>query len=149
MRRASVLGLLFIGCSARATPAQSKHTAAEPHVALARVDVGHGSAAFVLEGGNIFGTRVLYGTDFGNTRDARIQEQELSLLISAGFDGPSIVKAGTSTPAEFLGLSELGSLAVGKRASFLVLAQDPSADPHTLSQPVAVYTDGKLISAGM
>lgn len=95
------------------------------------------------------GARVLYGTDFGNTRDTRIQEQEISLLVLAGFDGASIVKAGTSTPAEFLGLSELGSLAVGKRASFLVLAADPSTDPHTLSAPVAVYVDGKLISAGM
>jgi imidazolonepropionase-like amidohydrolase len=95
------------------------------------------------------GARVLYGTDFGNTKDTRIQEQELSLLVLAGLDGASIVKAGTSTPAEFLGLSELGSLAVGKRASFLVLATDPSTDPHTLSAPVAVYVDGKLVSAGM
>jgi imidazolonepropionase-like amidohydrolase len=95
------------------------------------------------------GTRVLYGTDFGNTRDTRIQDQEISLLVLAGFDGASIVKAGTSTPAEFLGLGDLGSLALGKRASFLVLAADPTVDPHTLSQPVAVYVDGKLISAGM
>jgi imidazolonepropionase-like amidohydrolase len=95
------------------------------------------------------GARVLYGTDFGNTRDTRIQEQEISLLVLAGLDGASIVKAGTSTPAEFLGLSDFGSLAVGKRASFLVLTGDPSSDPHTLSEPVAVYIDGKLVSAGM
>ncbi len=95
------------------------------------------------------GTRVLYGTDFGNTRDARIQAQEVSLMIAAGFDGASIVQAGTRTPAAFLGLDDLGSLVVGKRASFLVLAADPSIDPLTLSQPVAVYVDGQLISAGM
>jgi imidazolonepropionase-like amidohydrolase len=95
------------------------------------------------------GARVLYGTDFGNTRDTRIQDAEIKLLLLAGLDGASIVKSGTSTPAEFLGLSEYGSLEVGKRASFLVLSQDPSSDPHTLAQPVAVYVDGKLLSAGM
>ena len=95
------------------------------------------------------GTRVLYGTDFGNTRDTHIQEQEITLLGAAGMDGESIVKSGTSTAAAFLGLTDYGSLEVGKRASFLVLAADPTVDPHTLSQPVAVYVDGELQSAGL
>ena len=95
------------------------------------------------------GTRVLYGTDFGNTRDTRIQDAEITLLIAAGLDGSSIVKSGTSTAAEFLGLADYGTLEIGKRASFLVLTADPSLDPHTLSQPVAVYVDGELVSAGL
>ena len=95
------------------------------------------------------GTRVLYGTDLGNTRDTNIQLAELNLLVAAGFDGASIVRAGTSVPAEFLGLSDLGSLDVGKRASFLVLAADPTVDPRTLSEPVAVYVNGTLVSAGL
>jgi imidazolonepropionase-like amidohydrolase len=95
------------------------------------------------------GARVLYGTDLGNTRDTTIQAAEISALLGAGFDGASIVRAGTSVPAEFLGLTDLGSLEVGKRASFLVLAADPSVDPHTLSAPVAVYVDGALVSAGL
>ena len=92
---------------------------------------------------------MLYGTDLGNTRDTNIQAAELNLLVAAGFDGASIVKAGTSVPAEFLGLNDLGSLEVGKRASFLVLAVDPTVDPHSLSEPVAVYVDGTLLSAGL
>lgn len=95
------------------------------------------------------GARVLYGTDFGNTRQAGVQDQELTLLTYAGFDGASIVSAGTSVPAAFLGLTDLGSLEVGKRASFLVLAADPTIDPHTLSKPLAVYVDGALLSAGL
>jgi imidazolonepropionase-like amidohydrolase len=95
------------------------------------------------------GARVLYGTDFGNTRETNIQSLEITQLLAAGMDGASIVKAGTSVPAEFLGLTDLGSLEVGKRASFLVLAADPTVDPHTLSQPVAVYVDGTLVSAGL
>ena len=95
------------------------------------------------------GARVLYGTDFGNTRETTIQSLEITQLLAAGFDGASIVKAGTSVPAEFLGLTDLGTLEVGKRASFLVLAADPTIDPHTLSEPVAVYVDGALVSAGL
>jgi len=95
------------------------------------------------------GTRVLYGTDFGNTRETGIQSLEITHLLAAGLDGASIVKAGTSVPAEFLGLTDLGSLEVGKRASFLVLAADPTLDPHTLSQPIAVYVDGTMVSAGL
>lgn len=95
------------------------------------------------------GVRVLYGTDFGNTRLTTIQKSELVALAAAGLDGAEIVRAGTSVPAEFLGLSELGSLEVGKRASFLVLAQDPTLDPQTLSEPIAVYVDGTLVSAGL
>ena len=95
------------------------------------------------------GTRVLYGTDFGNTRETNIQSLEITRLMAAGMDGASIVEAGTSVPAEFLGLTDLGSLEVGKRASFLVLAADPNEDPHTLSQPIAVYVDGTLVSAGL
>jgi len=69
--------------------------------------------------------------------------------LAAGLDGASIVRAGTSVPAEFLGLTDLGSLEIGKRASFLVLAADPTLDPHTLSQPIAVYVDGTMVSAGL
>jgi len=95
------------------------------------------------------GARVLYGTDFGNTRGTGVQGPELTLLIAAGLDGAEIVRAGTSVPAEFLGLNDLGSLEVGKRASFMVLAADPALDPLTLAQPVAVYVDGALVSAGL
>jgi imidazolonepropionase-like amidohydrolase len=95
------------------------------------------------------GARVLYGTDFGNTRGTGVQGPELTLLAAAGLDGAAIVQAGTSVPAQFLGLTDLGSLDVGKRASFLVLAADPTLDPQTLTQPVAVYLDGALVSAGL
>jgi len=95
------------------------------------------------------GARVLYGTDLGNSRATNIQGDEITLLLAAGMDGTAIVKAGTSIPAAFLGLDDLGSLEVGKRASFLVLEADPSVEPHTLSKPVAVYVDGAMTSAGL
>lgn len=91
------------------------------------------------------GARVLYGTDFGNTRDTHIQTAEIDALLAAGFSGEEIVKVGTVVPAEFLGLSDLGTLEPGKRASFLLLDRDPSSDPHALSAPSGVYVDGARV----
>lgn len=89
------------------------------------------------------GATVLYGTDLGNTRDARIDPEELSLLRDAGLDGAAILAAGTSAAAAYWGQADLGAIEVGRAASLLVLDADPTVDPSTLSRPVAVYLDGK------
>ena len=88
------------------------------------------------------GAVVLYGTDFGNTRTAAIQESELRLMMDAGLSGAEILASGTSAPATYWGFDELGSLGVGKAASLLVLDADPLVDPLTLSRPVEVWIDG-------
>ena len=98
------------------------------------------------------GARVLYGTDLGNTRDTNIQAAELSLLAAAGLRRRQHRKSqGTSVPAEFLGLSDFELRSdVGKSRELPgPLAADPTVDPHTLSEPIAVYVDGMLVSAGV
>jgi imidazolonepropionase-like amidohydrolase len=91
------------------------------------------------------GARVLYGTDLGNTRDARIDPVELDLLAAAGLDGESILAAGSSTPASLWGLDALGAIDVDKEASLLVLTDDPRDDPSTLSRPEAVFLRGRRL----
>ncbi|RYZ09111.1 MAG: hypothetical protein EOO73_04925 [Myxococcales bacterium] len=88
------------------------------------------------------GATVLYGTDLGNSRDAGIQLPELQLLGQAGLSGAEILAAGTTTPAAFFGLDELGAIAPGKRAALLVLSRDPLQDPTVLAEPEQVYVDG-------
>ncbi len=88
------------------------------------------------------GATVLYGTDFGNSRTAAIDAAELRLLQDAGLSGAEILAAGTSVPAAYWGLDDLGSLEPGKAASLLVLSADPLLDPSTLGSPAAVYLDG-------
>ena len=89
------------------------------------------------------GTRVLYGTDFGNSQEAGINATELQGMLDAGMDGSAILAAGTREPAAFWGFDDLGTLEVGKQASILILDADPRADPLTLARPVAVYIMGK------
>ena len=91
------------------------------------------------------GALVLYGTDLGNTRIAGIQADEVAALVNTGFTGADIVRSATSDAASFWGFTELGSLDPEKRASFLVLDEDPNANPQTLAAPHAVVFDGKLV----
>lgn len=88
------------------------------------------------------GATVLYGTDLGNTRDARIDRVELGLMHDAGMDGAAILAAGTSVPAAQWGFSDLGAIAVGKAASFLLVDGDPSVAPEVLAKPREVWIDG-------
>ena len=90
------------------------------------------------------GATVLYGTDFGNTRTPGIQAAELRAMRDAGLSGADILAAGTSTPAAFWGFHGLGEIAVGARATVLVLDADPLSDPLTLAEPVQVWVDGVM-----
>jgi predicted amidohydrolase YtcJ len=91
------------------------------------------------------GAKILYGTDFGNTSVLGASESELEALSASGMEGTAIVASLTSEPASYWGFSELGSLDVGKAASFLVLEHDPTENPATLAKPLAVYVDGVLV----
>ena len=95
------------------------------------------AARFHARGGTF-----LYGTDFGNTTTTGIDIAELDGLTAAGLDGAAILAAGTSAPAAYWGLKDLGAVEVGKLGSILVLAEDPLLTPSTLASPIAVYIDG-------
>jgi imidazolonepropionase-like amidohydrolase len=92
------------------------------------------------------GALVLYGTDLGNTRTVGIQSAEIDALVRAGLTGSDIVRSATSAPARFWGMSELGRLESGARASFLVLDESPDDNPQTLAAPHAVVFDGRLVA---
>jgi len=95
------------------------------------------------------GALVLYGTDLGNTRVAGIQSGELDALVRAGFTGAEIVHSATDRPADFWGFSALGRLEAGRRASFLVLAEDPNQNPAILVTPDAIVIDGAVVTGSL
>jgi imidazolonepropionase-like amidohydrolase len=71
-----------------------------------------------------------------------VDREELRLLGAAGLDGAAILDAATRVPAERWGWGDLGVLAEGRAASFLVVARDPLQDPLGLAEPVEVWIDG-------
>ena len=85
---------------------------------------------------------MLYGTDQGNTNPMGIMESELAAMAAAGMSPEQILAAGTSAPAAYWGLGDLGHIAPGYAASFLLLDEDPMVDPTALARPVQVYVDG-------
>ena len=95
------------------------------------------------------GALVLYGTDLGNTRTVGIQPAELDALVRAGFSGDDIVHSATDRAADFWGMEELGRLEPGKRASFLVLMEDPAVAPATLAAPSGVVMDGVTVAGAL
>jgi imidazolonepropionase-like amidohydrolase len=88
------------------------------------------------------GAVVLYGTDLGNTRTAGVQGDEIERLKSAGLDATDIIESMTEAPARYWELEILGSLEVGKAASFMLLDRDPKQHPSALTNPVEVYLNG-------
>jgi imidazolonepropionase-like amidohydrolase len=67
---------------------------------------------------------------------------ELELMVKAGLTAAQAIVAATRNSAEILRLEELGTLAVGKSADFLVLDANPLDDIANTRQVSSVYLRG-------
>eukprot|EP01125_Pyxidicula_operculata_P008166 TRINITY_DN2760_c0_g1_i2.p1 TRINITY_DN2760_c0_g1~~TRINITY_DN2760_c0_g1_i2.p1 ORF type:complete len:260 (-),score=42.73 TRINITY_DN2760_c0_g1_i2:38-817(-) len=89
-----------------------------------------------------YNVTVLYGTDFGNSRIAGISRSELEYLQFTGMSNLEIINSATLVPSKYWNMTDYGTLAVGKKASFLVLPRDPLKDLFVLTTPEAVFING-------
>jgi len=67
---------------------------------------------------------------------------ELARWVQLGLPPAQAIVAATRTPAELMGLTDLGRLAAGKRASFIVLNANPLDDIRNTRAIADVYLDG-------
>lgn len=67
---------------------------------------------------------------------------ELARWVQLGLPPAQAIVAATKTPAELMGLSDLGTLATGKRASFIVLNANPLVNIRNTRSIADVYLDG-------
>lgn len=76
------------------------------------------------------GARIVLGGDTGLPDHfwGVAEQRELELLVAAGLSPMDAIVAGTSRAAEFLQLRDVGTLAPGQAADFLVLEANPLAD---------------------
>ena len=70
------------------------------------------------------------------------EQKELELMVAAGMTPTQVIVAATSRSAEFLGLSDRGSLVPGKRADLLVLDANPLDDIRNTRRIAAMYLAG-------
>lgn len=103
--------------------------------------------AFAIQARNLVqmqkaGVRIAFGTD-GSVPWAHHLEMED--MVAAGLTPAQVIAAATRTSAEFLRLPDLGSLAVGKSADFLVLDANPLDAVTNTRRIGAVYLRGAAV----
>ena len=94
------------------------------------------------------GIRIALGGDTGiPTRFVGYNEHlELQALVDAGLTPLEALAAGTRVGAEVLGLRDLGTLAPGKSADFLVLDENPVENIANTTKIAAIYRKGLAIA---
>ena len=91
------------------------------------------------------GARIVLGTDTGVHPGHTFgsgEHVEMARWVQLGLKPMEAITAATQRPAELLGLKDMGTLAVGKRADFIVLDANPLEDIHNTRRISSVYLDG-------
>jgi imidazolonepropionase-like amidohydrolase len=92
------------------------------------------------------GVRIGFGTDAGiGAPYGWSAHAEMADLVAAGMTPAQVIVAATRTSAEILRLDQLGTLAAGKSADFVVLDANPLDDIMNTRRIAQVYLRGRQI----
>jgi imidazolonepropionase-like amidohydrolase len=94
------------------------------------------------------GARIVLGTDTGINPGHTFgtgDHHELARWVQLGLSPADAIVAATSRPAELLGITDMGTLAAGKSADFVVLDANPLQDIHNTRKISRVYLRGRML----
>ena len=94
------------------------------------------------------GVDIVLGTDAGALPGhffGYTGHRELEIFVRLGMSPMQAIVAGTSRPAERLGLSEMGTLGAGKSADFVILDESPLEDIRNTQTISQVYLRGRVV----
>ncbi|AGF76741.1 amidohydrolase, imidazolonepropionase [Desulfocapsa sulfexigens DSM 10523] len=92
-----------------------------------------------------YGVKIALGTDAGcrGVIHGESVVEEIRLLISAGYSLVEAIQSASGNGTQLLGIDEIGPIAKGRPAHFIVARATPAMLPRKLSCLEAVYLDGK------
>jgi imidazolonepropionase-like amidohydrolase len=93
---------------------------------------------------NAAGVRIVLGTDSGTSVGWTVH-QELTDLVAAGLTPAQVITAATKSAAEVVRIDQLGTIAAGKSADFLVLDANPLDNINNTRRISKVYLRGAEI----
>jgi len=93
---------------------------------------------------NAAGVRIGFGTD-SSAAVGWNAHQELTDMVAAGMTPPQVIVAATKTAAEIVQLDQLGTMAAGKSADFIVLDANPLDNINNTRRIVEVYQRGRKL----
>jgi imidazolonepropionase-like amidohydrolase len=93
------------------------------------------------------GITIVLGGDTGipNAWHGWAEHDELETMVTAGMTPAQVLVASTSASARVLKLEDMGNVAAGKSADFVVLDANPLDDIANTSRVAAVYLRGQAI----
>jgi imidazolonepropionase-like amidohydrolase len=95
------------------------------------------------------GVKLVLGTDVGGNTGGPLlgwtEHMEIENMVVAGMTSAAAISAGTRESAEALRIDELGTIARGKRADFLVLDANPLDDITNTRKISSVYQRGSVV----
>jgi len=90
------------------------------------------------------GVKIAFGTDIGVCPFGR-NAREFNFMVQNGMTPMQAIVAGTRTPARILGLDQLGTVAAGKSADFIVLNANPLDNIANTRKINRVYLRGQEV----
>ena len=96
---------------------------------------------------NAAGVTIVLGGDTGipGAWHGWAEHYELDAMVAAGMSPAQVIAAATSIPARLLELNDMGSLAAGTSADFLVLDANPLDDITNMRRISSVYLRGRAL----
>jgi len=94
------------------------------------------------------GARIVLGTDTGINPGHTFgtdDHHEIARWVQLGLTPADAIVAATSRPAELLGIADMGTIAVGKSADFVVLDANPLDDIRNTRKIASVYLRGRML----
>ncbi len=90
------------------------------------------------------GVPIALGTDAGVFEHGK-NAREFELMVELGMTPMQAIVAGTRRGAELLGISDIGTIEVGKLADLVIVDGDPLANINLLTHPSMVLKDGVVV----